>query len=171
MFSGSYELLGCKMAFSKGFTCRFCGFKIDKNNIQTDILPLLGTNSDRELYFDIYSQNLPVRREEYEQKYGFKLKCPLISLDNVDVWNIAPPDVLHDLAEGCVSKLFSRFILTSAINLKTAEIISKIEKFNFYFGKFKMRFASKVFIFRKTKAVQVIKYATLQATFTNYRYF
>lgn len=150
-------MLGCKTSFARGFTCRFCGFKIDKNENQTDILPLLGTHSDEQLYLQVYSQNSTHEKGEYENKYGFKRKCPLASLNNVSVWSIAPPDVLHDLAEGCVANLFSRFILKYALNLNSKEIISKIENFNFYFGKFKMGVDKQMFKFRKTKAVQVTK--------------
>ena len=149
-------MLGCKIGFSRGFTCRFCGFKIDKNIIQTDIVSLLGTPSDEKLYIRTYSQSSNDEKAVYENKYGLKRKCPFVSLENVSIWNIAPPDVLHDLAEGCVATLFCRFIFKNSLNLKPKETIAKVEKFNFYYGKFKMGFEKQVFKFRKAKAVQVI---------------
>ncbi|KAI2796675.1 hypothetical protein BLOT_015686, partial [Blomia tropicalis] len=77
------------------------------------------------LRIDIFS--VWTHQEAEEITYAFS------HLNGVTPWNISPPDVCHDLAEGVIPRLLS-IILQHGIKLNANEVIEKINSFKFNNG-------------------------------------
>lgn len=79
------------------------------------------------------------------------------TLHNFNIWNLAPPDITHDLAEGVVvARALADVILKYCVTLSPKETVETINKFPFYNSKITVKYESESFIYLGTKAVQVM---------------
>ncbi|KAI2797196.1 hypothetical protein BLOT_011174 [Blomia tropicalis] len=157
---GAYELLGYKTNFGKAFICRCCGSNYETIQTVQDF-PLLGTSLDISQYDEavkeaerrnnlrkvhenrinrkIKSSQLRTKKfSEFasQNRFGVIQKCIFTDLQMIDIFNISPVDILHDLFEGVVPKTLS-VVLVQAIKLKPEDIKDRIENFKFEHGSLK----------------------------------
>ncbi|KAI2806315.1 hypothetical protein BLOT_005328 [Blomia tropicalis] len=150
--SGSYEFLGMKKGFGNGFRCRYCG--ANKKESQSHEIRPLFSYMDPTDYQELFHKNGSVKC--LENPFGLETKCQLSELGSI--FNMFPPDPLHDLIEGAAKDLFLKYILTQATSLDTKKIVNQIENFKFINGKIKIHFESmeKGFKLNGAKAVQCV---------------
>src|SRR5699024_5390685 len=135
-----------------GFVCRFCGTSDIQNS---EYKELKGSDEDIKKYNHVFESGTAKEKQDAYFEEGWKEKSPITELPDLTIWNSAPCDILHDLAEGVIEKLLCWYILPEAIkNLKRKEIADIISNFKFYQGGFSMSYEGK-FKFVGAKAVQV----------------
>lgn len=125
---GTYEVLGLNESFGRYFVCRAC--MSNRTAIERDVnFRLYGTSEDvREYKRKVTSLN--------KNKNGWGIKGPYIfgDLPGVDIFNSAPFDVLHDLPQGVIPRLFPLMLWYSGSKFSFKVLLSKIEKFEMYHG-------------------------------------
>ena len=150
--SGAYEFIGLKKGFGNGFRCRYCGANKQQSQ-KTEIRPVF-TDLDDEEYRQLFDTNGIV--DKPDNRFGIELRCPISEIGSI--FNLFPPDPLHDLLEGTAKDLFCQYVLSGAVKINNKSIIAKIEKFNFLNGRFKLFWQNSFQGFKliQTKATQVI---------------
>lgn len=98
---GMCEILGLNRGFSRGF-CRYCG----------------STNSA----YQSLESNCPIFEDHNLQRAKdipgyFTAESVFNELNNFDIFGISPPDILHDLDEGCIPKILNLVIPSMARKL------------------------------------------------------
>lgn len=155
------ELIGVKISWDIGSICRKCATPWEDYQIRNyEVKPLLASTADMTEYNNVVNQVKFGSREALANRFGINGECIFTKLAGVSIWNIAPPDPCHDVAEGVVERILSTFILRMAIDLDRNEIIDTISEFDFYNGSIKIYYNSpeRIFAFSGTKAVQVRVY-------------
>ena len=131
--------------------------KAQNNYIECEckIKELLGSSEDIERYNDCLRKIIENEKQPANE-FGLQQEFIFAKLPGVNVWSIGPPDILHDLPEGIDDRLLAELVLKDAISLPTSEIVDRIEKFNFYHGKFLIKYKEGMFHMKRSKAVQVV---------------
>ncbi|KAI2795355.1 hypothetical protein BLOT_016850 [Blomia tropicalis] len=125
---GNYEFLGFNPAFGLGHRCRVCSATYKE--MQTiNKFRLLGTDSDIKEYNDYVKDalilnnrrnariaelnllNEKLSKKERKQlmpnnRFGVIDECTFLQATNFNIWQFGPPDVLHDLAEGIIPRIW-----------------------------------------------------------------
>ncbi len=148
------EILGFKQSFNNNaFVCRFCGITGNERQSSDTI-----HHPDRiyKLLFEI-----PPNLSPAELKTQFGVMRPFVfdNFNDINRFNICPPDLAHDLAEGVVLEtllLILRSIVTNH-QLSQQNIIQMIEDYgkHLYEGKAEVKPESYNSFSIKSKAVQV----------------
>lgn len=152
------ELIGLKCAWDIGSICRKCAMPHNDYQIKNyELRPLLASTANIAEYNTVVDQVKSRVRGALDNRFGINRECIFTKLPGVTIWNIAPPDPCHDVAEGVVERILTTFILRCGINLNRNEIIDTIANFDFYNGSIKIYYNSpeRTFAFSGTKAVQV----------------
>ena len=166
---GQNELFCLKLSWNTGFICRKCAAPFKEiQNERSELRRLLGDSEDVAKYNNIVDDIEAARaiedestrkkqlKKAMENELGVQDRCIFTQLDGVSIWNVTPPDALHDIAEGVVERLLTTFILKSAINLEKHEIAGRISNFLFYNGKISVAYGKdRSFKIKNCKAVQV----------------
>jgi hypothetical protein len=144
---GSYEFGGWSSHFGVGFICRYCG-ATGAQVQSSEVLPLFDAKDLNDYNQMIHSshQNLQPNR------FGLKQPCALSRFGNI--FHLFPEDPLHDLAEGEVKRIMTRWIL-NCVDLSRQEIIDKVKNFEFFHGKIPISYYQGKFRMSGAKAVQV----------------
>lgn len=142
---GTYEMLGLSESFSRGFVCRAC--MSSRADIEKNLdFRLLGTAKD------LCDYQLKVSRLKID-KNNWGIKSPYVfgDLPGVNIFNSCPFDVLHDLPQGVIPRLFPLILWYSGSRLSFKNLIIKVEAFELYHGFVTFTTAKKL----KGTAVQV----------------
>ncbi|KAI2810569.1 hypothetical protein BLOT_001732 [Blomia tropicalis] len=125
---GIYEILGFKKSFNNNsFICRYCSAKANTtdsdSNIQNVMFrPLI----NKDLAQTMNLADLGIMRE-------FALNS-----EDINRWNISPPDILHDLVEGVslyvIELILTNFVTDSSRNITKQAIINCFDNFKFFEG-------------------------------------
>lgn len=150
---GIYEILGLKLSWSKGFICRYCLAAHNQIQEYTKKRPLAGSDHDVEEYNKLVNNLVP----KQANRFNVTNSCLFATLPGFNVWNLAPPDITHDLAEGVIARALGNVILKNCVMLSLAETMKVINNFPFYNSKITVRLEGECFVFVGTKAIQVSK--------------
>lgn len=72
----------------------------DYQNRNYELKPLLASTADNTEYNNVVNQVKFGPREALNNRFGINGECIITKLAGVSIWNIAPPDPCHDVAEG-----------------------------------------------------------------------
>lgn len=125
---GTYEMLGLSESFSLGFVCRACMSNradIEKN---LDFRLLGATNDLRD-----YQLKVSLLKKE-KNDWGIKSPYVFGDLPGVNIFNSCPFDVLHDLPQGVIPRLFPLILWYSGSRLSFKNLLIKVEAFPLYHG-------------------------------------
>ncbi|KAH9418280.1 hypothetical protein DERP_010146 [Dermatophagoides pteronyssinus] len=136
------EILGFKMSFGQGSICRECLTK--REDYKTSRLHGLFD------YSNVTFECLPRPEKRIRPNdYGLKNECILTELGGVNIGNIMPPDMFHDLHEGCIEWIIAVVLFSLMKSSKKAlsqhAIINKMEHFQLYHGRISVDYKSKKF--------------------------
>lgn len=125
---GTYEMLGLSESFSLGFVCRAC--MSNRETIERELdFRLFGTPQDVREY-----QRKLSRLKNEKNNWGIKRPFIFGNIPGVNIFNCAPFDVLHDLPQGVIPRLFPIILWFSGTKLTFKELLAKIESFQLYHG-------------------------------------
>lgn len=159
------EFLGLKISWNDGYICRVCG--ATHKEIQDPAIalkPIHGTSADETKYKEILAQIATYKtKSDFKQnnQFGVKSECIFTQLHGVNIWNISPCDVLHDISLGILPRIFEEFIFRFAINLEPSSITDRINKFPFINGNIQLNYSlnrttkKATYTLKCPKAVQV----------------
>lgn len=139
------EFLGLKICWNDGYVCRVCGAThMEIQDPAVALKPTHGTSADEVKYQEILAKIATYKtKADFKQtnQFGVKSKCIFTQLQGVNIWNISPCDVLHDISLGILPRIFEEFIFRFSINLEPSSITDRINKFPFINGNIRLDYA------------------------------
>ncbi len=147
------EILGFKQSFNNNsFVCRYCG--VGGNERQSE-----DTIHQQDRIYDLLTEIPPnLSPAELKAQFGIMKTSIFDNFNGINQFNICPPDLAHDLAEGVVLETLLLILRSMATNhLSQQAILEKIAKFepHLYEGKAEIKPDVHNSFTIKSKAVQV----------------
>ncbi len=147
------EILGFKQSFNNNsFVCRYCGVGGNERQSADTI-----HQSDR-IYDLLVELPANLSPSELKTQFGIMKTSVFENFNGINRFNICPPDLAHDLAEGVVLETLLLILRSMATNhLSQQVILEKIAKFepHLYEGKTEIKPDVHNSFTIKSKAVQV----------------
>ncbi|XP_075677163.1 uncharacterized protein LOC113791568 isoform X1 [Dermatophagoides pteronyssinus] len=124
------ELLGLRRSFGPAFACRHCGIQrsqlssLDDNKIPFDTIHRSYGSYQKEL-------NLVLSNKQYISPFGITCR-PAFDKLGINVYQIAPADIFHDLAEGVVPLVIGKSFEILKAKLGLDRVRSRFSSFKIW---------------------------------------
>ncbi|XP_075675866.1 uncharacterized protein LOC142644930 [Dermatophagoides pteronyssinus] len=135
------ELLGLRRSFGYAFACRHCGIPHTRLSSLDDTSTHLAIHNSYDSYKNEVNSVLSIKN--FASPYGITCRSAFDKL-GINVFQIAPADIFHDLAEGVISTIIAKVFEILKVKLGSDTVRNRFKSFKIWVnGKLDINFQPK----------------------------